>query len=123
MIKQELKQIAEQLIEKNKLPPIKIQFKNICGGGSARYNTRKITIPYWAIQAVKEYAIYYLIHELSHFIAIDNFQTYGHGKIFKEIEKTILKKYNIIPDYAKAYPKALYNLQGERLCGKYGKAI
>lgn len=121
-IMSELKQIASNIIKANELKYIEIQFKHV-QRGSARYNTRKITIPLFAIDKTRAYAIYYVIHELTHFIVADKRFGWGHGKIFQEIEKTILEKYNMRPVYAKAYPKYLTDLYGVKLCGKYGEEL
>lgn len=119
MDKKELTKLFNELIERNGITPIGIDFKKVIKG-RARYGTRKITIPCAVLERVKEYAIYYVIHELTHFVAVDNFNNYGHTPLFRKIESTILKSYGIIPNYSKAYPKALYNLQGQKLCGRQG---
>ena len=122
-IKKELLKIAEKTIADNELDNIEIQFKQVLRG-RARAETRKITIPIWAIQGRKEYGIYYIIHELTHFITYKNFGFDGsHCELFKKIETAILKKYNIKPIYSKAYPKYLEDLQGNKLCSRYGEEI
>jgi len=120
-IKKELTQIANETIKNNSLKDITIQFKQVLRG-RARPQTRKITVPIWAIQQVKEYGIYYIIHEITHFIIDDKYKLgYGHGELFKKIETVILRKYNIKPIYSKAYAKRLEDLKGNKLCGRYGK--
>jgi hypothetical protein len=118
----ELHTIADKIIEQEQLEDIDIQFKNT-HSGSAKYYTRKITIPFWIFDTVWEYQIYYMIHELSHFINYDKFNGFGHTPKFKEIEQALLKEYNIYIKYAKAYPKYLYNGTGEIICGKLGDTL
>jgi len=121
-LKIELLNIKDEIIKFNDIKDIIIQFKSV-RRGRARIDSRKITIPIWTLQRTKSYAIYYVIHELSHFIVSDKFGAFGHGGIFKKIEIMILKKYNIIPIYKKAYPKTLTDLNGNILCGRYGKSL
>jgi len=116
----ELKNLATIITRKHNLTPIKIEFKAV-RRGRARSLTRAITIPIWIFGSVKEYRYYYIIHELVHFIQRDKFKYSGHGEEFKRIESKILKDYNIIPVYNKAYAKELRNLEGEILCGKFGE--
>lgn len=117
MIKQELRQIAKDIIKDNALSDIKIQFKHTyCG--RARPLTRKITIPMWTVENTRAYAIYYVIHELTHFIV-----NMGHGEAFKNKEREILEKYNMKPIYKKVYVKYLTDLEGNKLCQEYGKEI
>lgn len=115
----ELKKLAQVIILKHNLTPIKIQFKAV-RRGKARISTRKITIPIWIFESVKEYQYYYIIHELTHFILKDNFGFAEHSETFKKLESQILRDYSIIPIYSKVYAKELRNLQGEKLCGKFG---
>lgn len=117
---QNLKNIASVIIKKHNIKPIRIEFKQV-RRGRARYKTRSITIPTWIFKGIKEYRIYYMVHELTHFIGHEKFGIGGHGKLFKKIENQILADYNIIPIYSKAYPKELQNPQGQTLCGKFGE--
>jgi len=119
MIK-ELRELANYLIRRFCLKPIDIQVRQV-ERGRARHRTRKITIPFWALEGVKEYGYYYFIHEICHFVMVDKHNYMGHGEKFKTLETEILKEHNIIPVYNKAYPRALYNLKGEKLCGLYGE--
>jgi len=114
-----LKNLATIISKKYNLLPIKIRFKEV-RKGFAYISTRKITIPIWIFETVKVYQYYYIIHELTHFILHKKFGHEKHGKEFKKIESQILKEYNIIPVYSRAYAKALYNLEGKKLCGRLG---
>jgi len=122
-LKQYLYQIAKDLIESNNLEDITIQFKKVRRGSARKWN-RKITIPIWSIQKSRAFAIYYIIHEISHFIVNDKLGgAVSHGKLFKQVETNILEKYYIKPVYKKAYPKYLTDLNGNKLCGNFGKEI
>ncbi len=124
MIEQlDLLNIADKIMEAEKLDFIDIQFKQVRGGGRARYRTRKITIPVWVLDRAEEYQIYYVIHELSHFINYDKNNGYGHNEDLKRIEQRILKEYNITIIYSRAYPKWLCNTQGEKTCDKVGMPL
>jgi len=113
-MKNELLDISKNLCKKYGLPDIKIEIKQV-NRGRARILTNKITIPLWVLQKTKAFGYYYIIHEITHFITCNE-----HGQWFKDVESKILKTYDIVPHYAKAYAKALYSLKGEKLCGKYG---
>lgn len=115
-----LKNVASVVIKKHGLKPIKIQFKDVWRG-RARYYTRSITIPLWIFSGVGAFQIYYIVHELTHFICMDKFKNREHGVLFKKIESRILKDYNILPIYSKAYAKELRNLKGEKMWGDKGK--
>ena len=110
----ELKNLSQVIIKTYDLKPIDIEFKYI-QRGRASYRTRKITMPIWIFSRAKAYQYYYMIHEITHFIGYEKFNSNGHGDIFKGIESRILNKYNIIPIYSKAYVKELRNLNGEIL--------
>lgn len=115
----ELKRLSQIIIKRYDLTPIKIEFKAV-KRGRARSLTRKITIPIWIFESVKEYQYYYIIHELVHFILHDKFGFSEHNKGFKKLESQILRDYNIIPIYSKAYAKELRNLEGKKLCSQFG---
>jgi predicted SprT family Zn-dependent metalloprotease len=101
--------------------PITIEVKELRRGGRAVFNSRYISIPLWA-NRTKEYFIYYVIHEITHFICMGKYR--GHGEEFKMIEQEICKRYNIAIQYSKAYPKCLLRQDtGQVLCGKYGYSI
>ena len=110
----DMKKILTILSLKYKLPKITIQIKSTrCG--RARFRTNKITLPKWIFTRIKEYQLYYIIHEICHFITLQ-----GHTDKFKQVETDILKEYNILPIYNKAYPKELRDLSGKVLCNNYG---
>lgn len=90
---------------------IKIKVKNIRRGHSY-HGTRYISIPFWASERSKEYFTYYVLHEISHIINHDKSGKRGHGCSFKSIEQKLLRDYDLIPIYKKAYIKELKNLNG-----------
>jgi hypothetical protein len=99
--------------------PVTIEVKELRRGGRAILKTRYISIPLWT-NRTKEYFIYYIIHELTHFIITKQ----GHNFVFKAKEQEILKRYDIKIKYSKAYPKFLYHYNtGQIICGKYGEKL
>lgn len=107
----ELQELSNYLTKKRKITSITIQFKEV-RKGRARIKSRKITIPKGAERQGLEFLYYYLIHEVCHFICYDLNLGYNHDKGFKTIEQEELKEFNLIPIYAKAYPKELKNSNG-----------
>ena len=97
-----------------------IQVKDVAKG-KARRRTCKITIPKWLMGRNHYYISYYVIHEVCHFHpdAIG----YGHGPRFKKVEKIALANFGLSIKYKKAYPKAVYNTEGVKLCGGYGEEV
>ena len=108
----ELQELSNYLTNKEKISFVKIEIKDTLRG-TARYYTRKITIPEWATSREIEFLYYYLIHEVTHFIVGDYHLGYGHGKEFKKVEKRLLQEFGLIPIYKKVYPRELRNLNGE----------
>ena len=107
----DLQIIAEKLkndtCKKYNLQDIKIKVKNNKRGW-ANYGNRFISIPSWAYYEANIYYFkYYTLHELCHFINYKLTSTTGHNGKFKEIETSLLNKYNIIPIYKKVYVKEL----------------
>jgi len=111
--------LAKRICRIEGILPITIEVKQIRRGGRACLQTRYISIPLWA-NRTKEYFVYYVIHELTHFIL----PYHGHNKIFKLREQAICKRYDITISYKKAYPKFLYQYKtGKVLCGQRGEAV
>lgn len=107
LIKQ-LEMVGQEILKEHK-NSAQIKFKDIRRG---KYRKGNIIIPLWCIKYGKHFAIYYVIHEVSH--AIDNNRELrkAHSKEFKKIEKDLLLRFNIIPIYARAYAKKLINREG-----------
>ncbi|MHA1787867.1 MAG: hypothetical protein ACTSXT_01440 [Candidatus Helarchaeota archaeon] len=115
MEKKELKLLAEHIrdkvIKQYSLEYISIKIKNI-KRGHANYRSRLISIPYWAYYQENIYHFkYYILHELSHFINWDKNKLTRHNQEFKNIEKTLLYNYKMIPIYKRAYIKILMDLE------------
>jgi len=68
-----------------------------------------VVIPQFAEKYSEAYQIYYAVHEVIHCVVS------GHGPRFKAVERAILALWDIIPTYAKAYPKYLHNAAGQEL--------
>lgn len=99
------KMVAESLKKELELNNVTIHFKDVRRGFSSQLGY--ISIPLWAIKKNHFYALYYIVHELSHQIAFKQDKGFGHNNYFKEIEKNLLNKFNLTPIYAKAYAKKL----------------
>ena len=108
--------LASRICRQAQVPPVTIEVKELRRGGRAVLHNRYISIPLWA-NRTKEYFIYYVIHEITHFIC----SYCGHSMAFKLKEQEICKRYNIAIEYSKAYPKRLLRHDtGQLICGKYG---
>lgn len=111
--------LASRICRQEHIMPITIEVKELRRGGRAILNSRYISIPLWA-NRTKEYFIYYVIHEITHMILPCG----GHNEAFKMKEQDICKRYNIVIQYSKAYPKCLLRHDtGQVVCGKYGYSI
>jgi hypothetical protein len=113
---QDLINIGYALLKEYNIFEVKISFKDIVKGWSSEKGN--ISIPLWSIQKGREYALYYVIHEIIHQIIWRDYHTFKHTQEFRVLEINLLARYNIIPKYAKAYPKALYNREGTLLYSK-----
>jgi predicted metal-dependent hydrolase len=105
----ELQEIADFICNEESIVVPKIQIKDVCCG-RARYKTNKITLPMWLIQEKIEYAYYYTIHEVCHFLTKS-----GHNYNFKKYEEKWLNHFGLKPIYAKAYVKRLLSCDGQTL--------
>ena len=104
---QELRELQDYLMDKCQITrPIATTFKSVqCGRAS--YHTRKITMPIWIFDYSTEYQWCYMIHEVLHFILWDKMQYGGHGDVFKNWERNLLKEFGLSVTYKKAYIKTL----------------
>jgi len=114
-----LKKLSDNITEKNSIPSINIKIKPI-NQGRANFRSNFISFPLWVLSKKREYIYYYLIHEITHFITWKKFKISNHKSIHKKIEQEICKEFRIVIKYAKAYPKALFNIKGKRICKKLG---
>ena len=110
-----LKPIADKLISDYNLP-IHLHFKRI-RRGRASYSGYT-SVPLWSLGEGWEYALSYVIHEITHGIILQTIGQVGHTRAFKEKETEILAEHNIVPIYSRAYAKMLKNKQGEILWDK-----
>jgi len=110
----ELQDLADYILSKENLLAIKVKIKFV-KQGRANINSRKITIPIWAIDRGLHFLCYYLLHEISHFICFDKNLDYGHHFRFKDTERRLLNEVGIIPIYKKAYIKQLNGLNNKCL--------
>ena len=64
----------------------------------------KIVLPTFLLEDDRDerYVIWYVTHELCHCIYHD------HGSFFKKLEASIMEKWGVEIEYARAYPKRLY---------------
>jgi len=112
----ELLEIAKNILKEYDIE-CKIKFKDIRRGRATRNNY--ISIPKWAYNREGSiYALYYVLHEVSHQICIKTKSGRGHNEGFKTQEKELLSRYNLIPKYARAYAKELIDKNGNILWKK-----
>lgn len=114
----ELQEYADIVCEMYNIKPVNVHVKDI-QGGRAIHRTRFISVPRWTYELDKypdEYPLYYLLHEVAHFIDFDTMPArrqksghrgYGHDSTFKIVEQSLLSKAGIYITYKKAYPATL----------------
>ena len=114
-LQKEAEDLKNYLERKFRLNPIEIKVKNI-NCGRAIYSSRFISIPLWAYDRGINYFYWYVIHEVTHFIANESYNANcKHDNRFKRIETENLKDFGLIPIYARAYVKELLSNNGEVL--------
>ena len=84
----------------------KVLFKNIQAGKCHR-KTQSVSIPHWTAKHGDAYLLYYVLHEVCHFIDM------SHNSVFKAAEAKCLQEWDLTIVYAKAYPRKLLNKAGE----------
>lgn len=104
-----LQDIADLLCPIYNIGKVVVELKDV-KRGRVRRRAKKITLPVWATTYPFEFLLYYLVHELCHFITGGE-----HGRIFKQKETEILKRFNIVPIYGRAYAKELQDTTGKIL--------
>jgi hypothetical protein len=82
-----------------------LYLKELKRNGRANWKTSKISVPLWAVKIGEHYAMYYALHELTHYY---NGFLSGHGPLFQSIEDKLLSLWSMSIERAKAYPKRLY---------------
>ena len=88
-----------------RVPPVRI---TTAQQGFAR--STYLTVPSWALARTEDYAIYYVVHEVTHYFAGP-----GHGLAFKHLEQNALAQWDLFPVYNRVYPKLLKNGAGDVL--------
>jgi len=73
--------------------------------GHALWKSSCVSIPKWAWTYGEGYLMYYVLHELTHYVGG---KLSGHGVFFKQMEDILLAKWDIRIIRAKCYPKAVY---------------
>jgi len=117
----ECQEVLEQLVRHEHLtryePKIGMRVKLI-RAGHASWTTNQFTVPRWALNKGREYAIYYVVHEFAHIVHHLKYWTPdfagGHSKTFKRIETRLLKLFDLQIGRAKTYPLAIY-ANGEKV--------
>jgi len=79
-----------------KIPPVLV--KNVQRG---RANSRYITIPVNVLLHHEVYCIYYIVHEVCHYLQK------GHGPLFQKLEEKALSLWGITIERKRVYPKSL----------------
>jgi len=122
MTHEEAQAVADLTAEHFGILPVPIQVKNV-QAGRARYRTRKITIPRWALADYGEaYATAYVVHEIAHFVvwARGLRSSDGtHGPFFKRYEDEGLALWDLSIERARSYVKEIY-ANGQCLWPKKG---
>lgn len=79
------------------------------------------SIPVWVLKAHPAYRTYYIIHEATHVFARHS----GHGPLFLELEKTLLRTHGLDIDRGRGvYAKTLRRASdGKPLCDEYGRKL
>jgi len=111
MKRKDYQAIADLTSEALKIPTIKVRIKNVLGG---RANKNYITLPKWLEHYDKEYQIYYVVHEVCHYLKPHVKGLLGHNKMFQKYEDKALELWGITIKRAKIYPKELY-ANGQRI--------
>ena len=84
----------------------KVLFKNI-RVGKCHPKTKTVSVPQWAAKHGDAYLLYYVLHEVCHFIEM------SHNSVFKAAEDKCLQEWELTIVYGKAYANKLLNKAGE----------
>ena len=111
MKKEQLLKIGYSILKENNLTDVKIIFKDNIRG-FAWYRSRKLILPESIFKFPNCYQLYYLIHEISHFIRFKE-NDFKHSKEFKKVEQSLLNRFYLKLIYKRAYPKKILNILGQ----------
>jgi len=119
-MKKLLQDILKYCQDKYRLPPIKMEYKDVQHSRAGwRYKDGKyiyrITIAKFWFKCGNEVTIASLLHEISHIYQVYHSGYTNHNKYFKEIERMLLADFGL---RAKGYKKAYYYTL-ETINGKY----
>jgi len=106
----EQQKIVDQICKAENKPSAKVSVKNLRRRGRYHGRTHTISIPLWTWGYGPEYVLWYTIHEAIHALGIMD-----HRTDFKRKETFWMKKFGMVPTYAKAYVKKIHSLNGECL--------
>ena len=104
--------VADRTAKHFGIAPVPVQVKNVrCG--RARYGTRKMTFPKWALTDRGDaYATAYVVHEIAHFVVYARgrvFSDGAHGPYFRSMENEGLTLWGLTIQRSRAYAKAIYS--------------
>jgi len=106
----ELQEVADAMCQRHQVAAITVEIR-VVRRGRARPGTHRVTVPAWALALGREYAVYYVIHEVTHLISGQA----RHTPRFHELEVEWLARYGMRPVYRRAYPRQMWSLDGELL--------
>jgi uncharacterized cupin superfamily protein len=102
MTLEEMQQVADRMCAAKKIPAVTVQMKSI-RRGHAHTRTRRVSVPAWVVLQGRDYAIYYVIHEVCHIVSGQR----KHNRQFQNVEVRWLATFGMRPVYDRAYPKRL----------------
>jgi hypothetical protein len=112
----ELQKVANAMCRQAKVAAIGVEVREV-RRGRARPRTGRVTVPTWALDLGRAYALYYVIHEVVHLLIREA----RHTPRFHETEVQWLVQYGMRPVYRRAYPKQMWSLDGVLLWEFHGR--
>ena len=119
MRKELLLKIGYSILKENDLTDVKIIFKDNVRG-FAWYKSRKLILPEFIFNFPNCYQLYYLMHEISHFIRFKE-NDFKHSEKFKKVEQSLLNRFHLKLIYKRIYPKKIVNILGQVVYNKVKK--
>jgi predicted metal-dependent hydrolase len=104
----DLQEVAAKACEHLGIPTVRIVVKGGALRGRAKIKKNIATVPAWALKLHPGYAVYYTLHELSHF------KVWRHGPAFQEVEQELCGQFEILLKYRRVFPDAI-NWKGEHI--------
>jgi len=112
----ELQEVADAMCQRHGVATITVEIKDV-RRGRARPQTRRVTVPAWALELGRDYAVHYAIHEVTHLLS----RQARHTPRFHEVEVCWLERYGMRPVYRRAYPRQMWSLAGVLLWEFHGR--